>query len=221
MTSKKKIQIKILCKRCGTETNHSLEWSKLSEWGNEDIQGNDEHQILSCNGCESITYRIISSNSEDMDWNENDQPEYTKTYTYYPNRDGDMIEPIYEVWKAPSRVREIYYETIVAYNNKQPILCSIGIRGIIEAVCLEENIQAKNLELKINALRDNKIITPNLCNGLHESRLMGNDGAHKLGTFSPKDLKTAIGLINNLIDGHYSLPSRIEELKKRALKIKK
>lgn len=221
MESKKKLKIKILCKRCNTETNHSLEWSKLLEWGDEDIQGEDEHQILSCNGCESITYRTISSNSEDVDWNENGQPEYTKTYKYYPNRAHNMIAPIYEIYKAPSRVREIYLETIETFNNKQTILCSMGIRGVIEAVCLEEGIKTRNLKSKIDQLKNNDIITPTLCDGLHESRLMGNDGAHKINTFDSEDLKNGIDLINNLIVGHYSLRSKIEELKKRTLKIKK
>jgi len=213
--------LKILCKACKIETNHTLEWSKKLTWGNEAIQGDDEFQVLSCNGCDSITFRILSSNSEDISMVEDGHFEYDVTYRYYPPRSHDLIEPIFEIWKAPLKVRKIYQETIDAYNNKQPILCSIGIRGIIEAICIEEKILKNNLETRINELKNKGIITQTLCDGLHESRLMGNDGAHKLEIFSQNELKTVIGLINSLIDNHYSLPEKVKELQMRASKFKK
>lgn len=220
MDSSKKLLIKILCKNCKIETNHTLEWSKIVKWGDEDIQGQDESQILSCNGCDTITYRIISSNSEDFYEAEDGLFRYDETCKYFPERAHDMIEPIFEIWRASLKVRKIYNETIEAFNNKQFILCSVGIRGIIEAVCLEENIKAKNLKFKIEELKNKGIISLALRDGLHESRLMGNEGAHNLNIFSQQDLKTAIGLINSLIDGHYSIPEKIKELQNRGSKLK-
>ena len=217
---KKKI-VKILCKTCKVDTNHTIEWSKIVSWGNENIRGTDEPQILSCNGCDTITYRILSENSEDFHMIGDNEIEYDITYKYFPPRSYESIEPIFDIWKAPLKVRKIYQETIDAYNNKQPILCSIGIRGIIEAICLEENISKTNLKSKIDELKNKGIITQPLCDGLHESRLIGNDGAHKLEILSQDELKTAIGLINSLIDNHYSLPDKVKELQGRASKFKK
>ncbi|WP_457557354.1 DUF4145 domain-containing protein [Candidatus Harpocratesius sp.] len=214
--------IKIPCKICNIDTNHTLEWEKIIKWGNEDIQGEDEYQVLSCKGCDSLTFRKISSNSEDFNYISNEgEMEYIKTYTYFPERTKDTITPIIDIYKSPIKVREIYIETINAYNSQQPILCSIGVRSIIEAICTEEAIKAKNLKLKIIELKKNGIISKTLETGLHESRLMGNEGAHNLDVCTQENLLTAIKLINNLIEGHYSLPERIEELKKRASKFKK
>ena len=213
--------VKILCKKCKTETNHTLEWSKTDRWGTEDIQGKDVSEILICNGCDAITYRILSSNSEDLYRISEHEWDYDVTIKYYPQRGYDMIEPIFEIWNAPFKIRKIYRETIDAFNNNQLILCSIGIRGIIEAFCIEKGIKKRTLELKIDELGTKGIITSTLCEGLHESRIMGNGGAHQLEIFDKEELKTAISLINRLIDDIYSLPEKVKELKKRSSKFKK
>lgn len=78
-----------------------------------------------------------------------------------------------------------------------------------------------NLKSKIDGLNNKGIITQPLCDGLQESRLIGNNGAHKLEILYQYDLKTAIGLINSLIDNHYSLPNKVKELQRRASKFNK
>ena len=217
---KKEIK-KILCRNCKTETNHSLEWSKENFWDTGNIQGKDTSEILICKGCETITYRTLSENSEDFYMISHNEAEYDVFVKYYPPRGFDLIEPIYEIWKAPQKVRKIYQETIDAFNNKQPILCSIGIRSVIEAICNEEGITKKYLNSKIDELENKRIINPILCAGLHQSRIMGNDGAHRSEIFSKQELKTAINLVNKLIDTHYSLPEEVKKLETRKPKIKK
>ena len=118
-------------------------------------------------------------------------------------------------------IHQDYIFALYGHNNNQLILCSIGIRGIIEAFCIEKGIKKRTLELKIDELGTKGIITSTLREGLDKSRLMGNNGAHQLEIFDKEELKTAISLINRLIDDIYSLPEKVKELKKRSSKFKK
>ncbi len=214
---------KILCKECKNETNHTLEWEKSIGWEDKrsEIRGSVSYQVLSCNGCDAITFRTVSSNSEDVVMGEKNEKtgiydaEYIETIKYYPERGHNIIEPIFDIWRTPNTVRRIYNETIQAFNNKQHVLCAIGIRGIIEAICIEEGINIKNLKSKIDELHNEGIITSTLCEGLHESRLMGNASAHKINLFGDNELRTVIGLINTLIESHYSMPDKVKKLKQR------
>ncbi|MFC1609156.1 DUF4145 domain-containing protein [Patescibacteria group bacterium] len=215
MKSKEKKQVKILCKRCNIETNHAVEWEKLIRWGNEDIQGEDRHQILLCKGCESVTYVVISTDSDSRDPYTG---EFYESYKYYPNRRPGMISSVNEAWKIPQKVRGVYMETINAYNDKQSILCSMGVRCIVEAICLDKGIKKGNLELKINKLKGKGLITQLLSDGLHQIRFIGNDGAHDINASSEADLRIAMDLINNLIIECYLSPDKVSSLKARKSK---
>ncbi|MFC1622955.1 DUF4145 domain-containing protein [Patescibacteria group bacterium] len=222
MKSKKNVSVKILCKKCNIVTNHKLEWEKLSEWGDEDmdIYGTDKHQILICKGCDEVTYRIILSNSEDCYYTDDCAMGvgYVKNYKYYPDRGFNIIKYVGEIWRVPQKIKDVYIETIDAYNNKQLILCSIGVRCIIEAICLDKGIKKGDLNSKIDKLKNKGIITPVLCDGLHQMRLMGNDGAHKINVSDAYDLGIAVELVNSLINECYFFSVKINSLKNRKSK---
>ncbi len=61
---------KLICKECSRETSHMIVASYI-EIGSEDCgRGNtvdwrSQNQIIQCNGCEFVSFRIISSCSED------------------------------------------------------------------------------------------------------------------------------------------------------------
>ena len=215
--------LKLQCVSCGRETNHKKEWEKKIEWSNEDvgIWGNTIYQAFSCLGCEEITFRTVSTNSEDMVQVGEDQYELQEDINYYTKRNIRMIKEKIDVYNAPPKVRRIYRETIEAFNNEQLILCAIGIRAIIEAICLAENITVEGLGNKINALIKNGVITPKLGEGLQENRLLGNQSAHELETFGDMELLAAIQLIENVIDAHYSVIEKINLLKSRRLRQKR
>lgn len=217
--------IKIRCIVCGLDTNHKKLWSKDFNYHDEEseIWATDTQEVYSCLGCDHITFRTVSINSEDIDVvgeNEKGEPIYglAKTITLYPKRDRRMIQKKYDIWNAPTKVRRIYQETIEAYNNGLLTLCGIGIRAIIEAICLEEKIIVEGLNNKIDELIKKGIVTPKLGEGLQESRLLGNESAHELETFGDRELLASIQLIENVIDGHYSSADKILSLKARKVK---
>lgn len=121
-----------------------------------------------------------------------------------------MIKEKIDIFNTPLKVRQIYQETVAAYNNEQLILCAIGIRSIIEAICLNEDITIKGLDNKIKELIKRGIVTLKLGQGLQENRLLGNQSAHELERFSDRELLAAIQLIENIIEGHYSTQEKID-----------
>ena len=209
--------IKIQCASCERETNHKKEWEKNvhEDYDEYDIWQDTTYTAYSCQGCNTITFRIVSINSEEVESEEDGDLIHTKHINYYPNRNTRMIKERMDVHDAPPKVRRIYHETIEAYNNELPILCAIGIRAIIESICLAENITVQGLDKKIDALIEKGIITPKLGEGLQENRLLGNESAHEHESFGDIQLTTAIRLIENVIEGHYSTSSKIEYLKAR------
>ncbi len=213
--------VKIPCRGCGQPTNHSLEWEQIDPWSTEDgIRGKNTFSVLSCLGCNEITFKTTSENSEDLiTFIDNDgKPcyEYDQKIKFFPDRGRHLIQPKNDNFHFPSKVRAIYLETIEAFNQKNRILCAMGVRAVIEAICQEEKIIGSNLQDKINQLKSEGVISSNyLSDGLHQARLLGNDSAHDLTTFSDYELKAAIGLVESLLENHYLLTEKIDILKKR------
>ncbi len=60
---------KLLCSKCKIKTNHTTIQSVIESWASpdNDIMGHDYFLVVSCNGCETLQFCQISSNSEDFD----------------------------------------------------------------------------------------------------------------------------------------------------------
>jgi len=209
----------IPCNSCNNRTKHK----KL--WGEEEATSADEdsfdgtlgflHEIHECMGCGSITYKkiFIEMNSE----KEVDKENYEfiqDNFLYYPERQSHLLsQKFYTHMGLPQIVSEAYEETIKAYNNGLRVLCAIGIRTVIEAICISEKVNETDLKKRIDALITKGVITSRLSEGFHLSRLLGNDSAHEVKLFPNYELLTAIGLIESVLDNHYCSKTKIDLLK--------
>lgn len=219
--------MKVFCSLCKRETNHEVLREKKRQIKDEDVQVifYDEWQIIQCMGCENISFRHASSNSDDYD-NEDGSP--WVTIRLYPQR-GDDILPIKGYYNAPINVRNVYRETIDAFNNALYLLCAGGLRATIESICNAEGIsdgpidkkktgdptkirRSKNLMGKINGLHEKGLITKKQADILHEHRFLGNDALHSLDTPSKKLLKIAIDIVEHTLDALYEIGDKAEEL---------
>ncbi len=202
----------VVCIRCDTETNHTVCGSVEVSWGNEDIQGVDTNEIIRCSGCDSISFRIGSSNSEDFDYGEEGVCSYPETEQIYPSRlmGRTALEDIYSL---PDKVRLIYKETHAALCTKIKILSGIGMRALVEAVCSEEAARGKNLETKIDELVIKGVLTKRNAAVLHRTRLLGNRAAHETEIASDAELDVAFDIVENLLETVYIIPKKAERLK--------
>src|SRR4051812_5710929 len=55
----------ILCSVCKTRTKHTIRGTYKTHFDNDDISGGGTHDLLSCDGCNSVTYKVVSWCSED------------------------------------------------------------------------------------------------------------------------------------------------------------
>lgn len=219
-------EIKIVCLKCKTETNYKVVTSVDVDGYEEesDIKWYENYQVVQCMGCDSLSFRIEKSDSEFHSY----EDPYTEEL--YPRRsDKPLTSDAYQY--LPFKVKQVYAETIEAYNNSMFILCSAGIRATIEAICIEKNVcdgpvtvidvttkkettkQKDNLEGKINGLAEKGILTKANAEILHEHRSMGNESVHNISPHNKDIIMLALNIIENILESIYGIRSKSVKLK--------
>jgi iron only hydrogenase large subunit-like protein len=204
---------KVICSKCHIMTNHNIHSSIKNSWDYEeaDIQGMELYETLSCRGCEELCFRLTTSNSEYIDYDRNGERYYPETEMIYPNRLMGRA-PIKEQYSLPEKVRVIYKETHEAISSKLNILAGVGIRALIEAVCLEENAKGSNLMKKIDYLVANGVLTSKNAEILHKTRFLGNKSAHEVEAAKDSELAVAFDIMENLLQTLYIIPKKAKNL---------
>lgn len=204
---------KFICRECSKETTHSIV-SSYKELGSEDSGGGDTFdwaeisQIIQCQGCEAVSFRVESTNSEDYHHdNDNFERHYNETVKFYPGRSAGL--KAIDSYLLPSNVQEIYQETIFAIEHEQNILAGIGVRALIETICKDRNAEGKDLYHKINSLQEKSIVTKEGVEILHKLRVLGNDAAHEVKKHDYQQLSLAIEIIEHMLDGTYIIPHKV------------
>lgn len=203
---------RVPCLRCAGRTDHIIVSAYQvrgdEESGDWSFSWTEDHQIIQCLGCKSISFRLAKSNSEDYVHDEQGECFYPEDVSLYPARveglkhlDGDLIY-------LPNQIRRIYEETTKALANQQPVLAGIGLRALVESLCKDNNAQGKNLANKIDDLVNLKILTPNDASILHNIRTLGNDSAHEAKPHNEMQLQLAITVAENLLRSVYILPAK-------------
>jgi hypothetical protein len=213
----------ILCERCKVVTKHTIQGAYDTHWSDEesDVSGGAENDLLSCNGCDSVTYRCRSWFSEEDGWN----------VTLMPPRGGPATREPKDFDELPygSPIESVYRQTITAYNSQLPTLTGAGVRLLIEGICKERGIKngevvkpttkkkqrKNNLEGRINGMYEAGLISKNQADTLHEIRFLGNDAAHELDQPARDVQNTAINIVEHILDQVYEQPEQTKALKSR------
>jgi Domain of unknown function (DUF4145) len=178
------------------------------------LQASESYQIVRCRGCETISFRSVSSNSEDLDYAYDGELEYLERKEVYPPRLAGRPK-LKDDGLLPYDVENIYKETHAALCTNLPILAAVGIRALVEAVCAEEEAKGANLEKRIDSLVASGVLTPSGAQILHGLRFMGNEAAHEIKRHSPSTLGTAFDVAENLLQNVYILPEKASRFAKR------
>lgn len=208
------MKMKLPCKKCSSETSHSVVSSYL-ESGSEDVGGGnsvdwtERNQIVQCLGCDSVSFRVCSTCSEDCDYDESGSY-LNETIKFYPGR-TEGLKAI-NSYLLPDNVRSIYEETILAIENEQNVLAGIGVRALIETICKDLEVHGKALYDRINALQDKGVVTSEGITTLHKLRVLGNDAAHEVKTHSTQQLSLAVQIIEHMLDGTYIIPHKVAQV---------
>lgn len=212
-TTKEKIY-KVACRHCDFVTNHKVLTSVEYHWSEDEvgIQGMDRYETVECLGCNAISFRLISSNSEDIEADDEGNAFYPQKETLYPNRIAGRKQTE-NIYLLPQNVLRIYQETHGALCSRFNILTGVGIRTLVESVCKEKNATGGNLEGKIDDLVDKGILSRNNADILHKTRLLGNRSAHEIIEPKAEELDIAMDIVENLLENVYIIPERAKRLK--------
>ena len=207
-------EIKASCSECARKTYHKVLVS-LDKYGEEreknfEFYWCSHYQIIQCQGCKTVSFRHLSSNSDEYEpvgYEEFQQVEYEDLYPSRIEGRKGIDEGIFHL---PTNIQRIYKETLQALNAKSPLLTGIGLRALVETVCKEKGASGCNLLKKIDDLVKKKILTPTGAQILHKIRTLGNKTAHEVKPHSNKQLDLAMDVVEHLLKDVYIIPKQIE-----------
>ena len=225
---------KVLCSSCKNNTKH-LVLTSINEKGTEpwdeyySFQWNTDYEIIQCLGCETVSFRSYSINSENSDH----EGRAIETILLYPKRSKNTLA-VKNYMNVPYNLQRIYRETIDSYNYGNLTLCGAGVRALVEGLCQENGIKGGNVEItkkdgstvtlrktnlqgKINGLHESGKLTSQNSDILHEHRFLGNEAVHELSSPSKEDLGLAIEIVENVFDTLYEIPNKGLRLKSKRL----
>lgn len=115
----------------------------------------------------------------------------------------------------PKMINGIYAEVKTSFIHESPILAGIGLRTLIEAVCVNKSIGGNDLNQRINRLHADGYISPPAKEYLHKLRKIGNASTHKIQAFSMEQLSHGLEIANHLLKEVYFLPKLNKKVRVR------
>ena len=203
-------QVKIYCGKCRNNTNHKIlaELNFTSD-PEDDYPYGIDHYFGQCAGCDSICYGIASWSQDDWDPISGEVLYHWQTY---PRSKGER-SPIDDFESLPQKIRVIYQEVVDAINAQLNILAAIGLRAVIEAICVDREVKGKNLEQLIDGLAKNGDLSQNQADILHGHRFMGNAAAHEIQAANPVELVAALEISETVLRTIYIIPELSKKIR--------
>lgn len=202
---KKLLESKIHCNRCQGVTLHS----KVATYSYTDSEFLDENFsvdytercfVWECKGCRELVCEFTNMFSE----NTNPDGSMVVNTSYYPGREINVIK-VKEYENIPGNINVLYKEIIDSYNNSCIVLCSMGLRALVEAILVQKEIKGKDLQQKINSA---EFIPENIRKNMHGFRFLGNDAAHRLEKPEKEDILIAINVVEDVMNIVFELDNK-------------
>ncbi|HRE73467.1 MAG TPA: DUF4145 domain-containing protein [Flavobacteriales bacterium] len=210
---------KIHCNKCGTDTIHKIfvahserrNIHEIIDYRNYEFWEDVTAVIYRCGGCGEFLfkkYRIWCEDGPDF-------PE--KDVIVLPERNISVLKTPDRFQHVPSHIISLYREIIDAAVKEMVILCSAGIRAIIEAICNDKGIEGatvdnnldKNLRGKIMGLCEKGYLTLKHAKSLLYHKFIGDKALHELRNHTKEELVAAIDIIAHTLDSVYELDNKV------------
>jgi len=208
-------QYRVACEECNRETNHQVIASVEESDNSPDYEYQSTHywKIIQCKGCDTISFLKNYHDNEDWAYDEDGPCEPEDHIELYPPRRPGR-KKIKHLFKLPTNVRKIYDETLLAICNNQNILAGIGIRALLEVICIENKTTGKDLFKKIQSLKNKGFISEEEEKLLHNSRILGNIVVHEVISLPEEILDTLLDISEHILKSIYILPDKNVKLEK-------
>jgi len=195
---------KLYCNRCRLATNQNLRGNYVSSCM-DDEDGFEETEkcfLYECAGCEAPSLLVeYTNNHMGGEWE----------IFIYPELQSDWRDPK-RFMRLPRKLAQTYEETVNAYNSGSLLLSTIGLRSLIEGVCVDKGAKGKTLGQKIDALNVH-FGNHNITSYLHGFRFSGNEAAHQLEALARHECSEAITVMEDLLNYLYDLDYKASRMK--------
>ncbi|AGK53171.1 DUF4145 domain-containing protein [Bacillus sp. 1NLA3E] len=203
---------KLFCSACGRKTNHNILFQQQKEVRSFTII----YTLVKCAGCDHVSYASVHLYDN-----------VVREIIVYPEEPKVERNKFPKIWgivrsNVPDNVKDLYNQIINSYNHEYNILCGLGLRTLIEAICLELKItkgykydingkpltqdgKKESLEGKIFGLFEKQYIIWYHTLILQRIREIGNAATHELIVPTSDELYSAINIIEMLIENIYEL----------------
>lgn len=205
-------ELKCYCSACNRMTNHVVLSVDVNSFSDQDEGFYEDHiyRLVKCKGCDRVSFNLEKTGTAYEQYDEYGGEREVPEFTSYPQQEGEIV-PIDDSWSLPSQVYVPYYESINAINHKAYLLAALGLRMVVEAVCLVKGAVGNDLKHKIDDLKNKGVITAADCERLHEARFMGNESAHEIQTPERDKLLIVLEIINGMLNNLYILDKKYKE----------
>jgi hypothetical protein len=199
---------------CSGQTEHEVLALVSTADNDGEVSFWSAYQTLACRGCRTISFRQCSSNSESGHYQVGENEwETDEQIKLYPPRTAETkgISPS-DSFHVPDRLLGIYEETRGALRNEMPVLAGIGLRAIVESLCVDKQVAGGNLAKMIDSLASEGYLTKPQAQILHKIRTLGNKAAHEVTPHPTEQLELALNVVEHLIEGVYIVPAKVAKL---------
>lgn len=203
-------EVEIACVKCTGKTAHAIMTAVDAKGSDDDFDWHTGHQLVQCLGCKSVSYRIVSSNSEDCYYDRTGSCHYIETEKLYPPRLEGLKGLGDDIHYLPQKVRQIYEETHTALSVQAPVLAAIGLRALVETVCKEKQADGSDLLKRLDSLVAKQVLTPVSAGILHKIRTLGNAAAHEVKPHTEGQLGLAMDIVEHLLKDVFILPKKAD-----------
>ncbi len=157
------------------------------EAGTNHLEGQMDHKLVQCAGCEKVFY--YKSSWDDQDWDGDYHPvtgetiiTYPRTIETYPSPEKKSQQPdwVWSISQVDPQLYKILDETYKAYELNSFILASVGLRTAFDRVTEHLKIDTSlSLEGKVAKLLDDGFIGETEASTLRVVTEAGSAAAHR------------------------------------------
>src|SRR5260221_3555010 len=136
-------KIRTHCNSCSGETNHQVLFFKTASAERIDMDSKkldlakceEDYCIVECLGCSALSFLVVTRFDGQPPKLEN----LPESYNDYDSLLGSLSDD--DIKELPRVINDLYSEVEDAIDNYSLVLAGIGLRTLVEAVCIDQNIK--------------------------------------------------------------------------------
>jgi hypothetical protein len=212
------------CNQCLGSTNHNVLFKKETEWSvqaSHDLVygGSDSYQLLSCCGCERITFKHDSDCSEDFDTRGNP----IVTTNYYPaevsrKKPSWMNEMFCVLPLGNNFISDLIREIYIALENNSIRLAVMGIRALIEQVMINKVSDQGTFKKNMSKFESEGHISKNQRQVLEPVLEAGHATIHRSYSPTTEELIAMLDVTENIIESIYINEKRVKGITEKVFR---